>query len=365
MKENGLNIVLDQRSAVPLYEQICQQIRQKIESQELEVGVPLPTNHEFCKLLQVSYTTAHQAMALLAKEGYVTRQARRGTVVKGIPRRGVVGIYSWVELLEHGTKHEYYRMITRYLSRGLEEQAHVYRMYLGSESPTTRNLACEDLIRHVESGALCGVALTLAFPKMDELMKAAEKAHTPVVCMTGEPQSSYSVSMNLWGMGHQAADFLCQQGRKRVGVIFNGQSNTLTNHGRYAEILQDRGLPVRESWIIPAAPTEMGGYEAAGQLPVSELDGLIIMDDVIAMGVDRRLKEMGVNVPRDLMVCTFWNHGTRFHLSLPFERFEFDVKGQAKSIIGLLQDAISGQRISEPHRVVDPTHHMKRDTAMV
>ena len=77
MNENELNIILDQRSAVPLYEQICQQIRRKIESRELEPGASLPTNHEFCERLQVSYTTAHQAMAKLAKVSFCRHSDRQ------------------------------------------------------------------------------------------------------------------------------------------------------------------------------------------------------------------------------------------------------------------------------------------------
>src|SRR5688572_9591849 len=109
--QTELNITIDQASAIPLYGQICEQIRRKVETRQLVPGTLLPTSHELCARLKVNYKTAHQAMATLAKEGYVTRQARRGTVVKGIPRRGVVGIYSFPDYFSEDKKHEYYRLI--------------------------------------------------------------------------------------------------------------------------------------------------------------------------------------------------------------------------------------------------------------
>jgi hypothetical protein len=41
-------------------------------------------------------------------------------------------------------------------------------------------------------------------------------------------------------------------------------------------------------------------------------------------------------------------------LSLPFERFEFDVAEQARLAMNLLRNAINGRRIGQPHVRVAP-----------
>lgn len=356
MKEDQLNIILDQRSSVPLYEQICQQIRQKIESRQLEAGAPLPTNHEFCERLQVSYTTAHQAMATLAREGYVTRMARRGTVVKGVPRRGVVGIYSWVELLGGESEHDYYRMVMKYMNRRLEHAGRVHRMYLGSEKVQTPNLACDDLIRHVSGGSLCGVVLTLSFPRTEELMRAAEASHVPVVSLVGDQRVDYRVSVDLVQVVSQAANLLQRHQRNRVGVIYNSRSNSVRNREQLAEILGSAGIELRDSWIVAGEDTQEGGFEAAGRIALGQLDGLIVPDDVMAAGVDRWLAEHGVGMREDLMTCAMWNRGSRMRLSRPWELFEFNAEEQVRLAMDLLQDAIDGRRIAEPHVFMAPTH---------
>jgi|GEM_PF-4747621 len=186
-----LTITVDQRSAVPLYEQICQQIRQKIESRQLMPGTSLPTNHQLRDRLRVNYKTAQLAMATLAKEGYVTRQARRGTIVKGVPRRGVVAIYLWIELFGHETKNEYYRLLTGHLGRQLEKHARVHRMYLGSGAADTPNTAYEDLLRHLTGGSLCGALLVNPPPNVQELIGHARTARVPMVSLFGGDVADY------------------------------------------------------------------------------------------------------------------------------------------------------------------------------
>lgn len=363
MKQDELNITLDQRSAVPLYEQICQQIRRKIESRQLQPGAPLPTSHDFCEQLQVSYTTAHQAMSTLAKEGYVTRMARRGTVVKEIPRRGVVGIYAFMELLGPEMKYDFYRVITAHLSRQLENHGRVYRMYLGTESLQTPNTAAEDMMRHLMGGTLCGAILINPFPRVGKLVEQSRIARVPVVALSGNNEADYSVRVDYAEAIRSAAAYLKQQGRKRVGLIYNQDSLTLRDPKVMGQVLGECGYDSSPSWIVGGDDTEEGGYEAAGQLPMGELDGLILQDDVMGLGVERRLMEMKVWVPDALAVTILCNRGSRVRARLPFEPIEFDAEKQVQASLQLMQNAISGMRISKPHRKVAPVHGSFRNAA--
>lgn len=359
MTSTELDITIDARSAVPLYEQICQQIRQKIESKQLAPGMALPTNHELCARLRINYKTAQQAMATLAQEGYVTRQARRGTVVKGIPRR-VVGIYAHFDLLREDGKHEYYRLITGHLIRLLESHGRIHRLYLGSATPQAPNAASEDLLRHLTGGTLCGVLLVNAPPQLEKLIQQSRSLRVPVIALSaGCAAAEYSAQSDLVGMVRVVAAHLHAQGCRRVGVIFNRDSAAFRQAGmgpdQIAQILQENNLSSQASWIVGRPETEQGGYDAAASLHLKELDGLIVEDDVMALGVDRRLSELGIDVPGDLMVATYWNHGSRLRLTLPFERFELDVAEQAHVGLQLMQDAIHGRRIAQPHVKILPT----------
>lgn len=349
MGDADLDISLDSRSAVPLYEQICQQIRSRIESRQLQPGAQLPTNHEFCARLQVSYTTAQQAMATLAKEGYVTRQARRGTVVKGIPRRGVVGIFAYGELYEHGCKNDYYRLLMKYLTREMEHAGRVYRTYLGSGSPDTTSMAREDLLRHLTGGAICGAMLVNPPHDVAEIVQQGREMRVPVVALVAGCDPDYSVLPDYARLVREMSSFLVQQGRRRVGVIFCRHSLALRDPNRIAEIMSQCGCSPKLSWLVGRQDTEAGGYEAAADMPFDEIDGLMVIDDVMALGVDRWMSQFEARMPGDLLGCTLWNQGSRLHTKHRFEHFELDVHEQVKLSLELLQHAIKGQRVLEPH----------------
>lgn len=355
MSQPALNITIDQRSAVPLYEQICQQIREQIEAGQLPVGASLPTNHELCDQLQIAYKTAQRAMSNLAREGYVTRQARRGTVVKGVPRRGLVAIYSWMQLFSPDSKHEYYRLLIGHLSSLLEKHGQDYRTYLGSETNAAANTASDDLLQHIASGAVTAALLVNHFPQPALLANQAKAMHCPIVSLIDKTHATCSVLVDTPAYVKAAAAHLHKQGRQRTGIIYNRAGRLLHQTGSSLnQLLTDAGCTTKPTWLAGNMDTEQGGYDAARSLPLDELDSLIITDDIMALGVSRHLREANAKAPHDLQVTTLWQKHSRLKLELPFTRFEVDVQEQAQLALQLLQAAVAGQRIKSPHITVVP-----------
>ncbi len=75
-------ISLDRGSAVPLYRQICQSLREAILSGELAEGVRLPTERALASELGVNRTTVMNAYNELASEGLIEGHVGRGTLVR-------------------------------------------------------------------------------------------------------------------------------------------------------------------------------------------------------------------------------------------------------------------------------------------
>lgn len=69
------------KGASPLYYQIKEILREKIENEEYLPGDTLPTELELQKLFDVSRITIRQAISELVNEGYVSRARGKGTVV--------------------------------------------------------------------------------------------------------------------------------------------------------------------------------------------------------------------------------------------------------------------------------------------
>ncbi len=75
-------IQLDRENGMPLYQQICERLREAILSGQLSDGTRLPTERALATELKVNRTTVMNAYNQLASEGLVEGQVGRGTLVR-------------------------------------------------------------------------------------------------------------------------------------------------------------------------------------------------------------------------------------------------------------------------------------------
>lgn len=76
-----MNIIISNSSNVPLYEQVKEQIKNKIVSNELKTGELLPSIRNLAKDLRISVITTKNAYDELEKEGYIETVPGKGTYV--------------------------------------------------------------------------------------------------------------------------------------------------------------------------------------------------------------------------------------------------------------------------------------------
>jgi GntR family transcriptional regulator len=76
-------VILDRRSAVPLYYQIYQHLLERIHLGTLQPGQPIPSEPEIASSLGVSRMTARQAVKTLCDTGVAYSQRGLGTFVSG------------------------------------------------------------------------------------------------------------------------------------------------------------------------------------------------------------------------------------------------------------------------------------------
>lgn len=79
-------LAVDQRSPVPLYHQIAEQIRAAVDARHLSTGSSLGSEKRLADELRVSLPTVRRAFEVLASEGVVTRRPGVGTFVSGVGR---------------------------------------------------------------------------------------------------------------------------------------------------------------------------------------------------------------------------------------------------------------------------------------
>ncbi len=72
---------IDRNARVPIYRQLKEIIRAKIERGEFKPGMRIPTEYELCETFSVSRISVRQALAELANEGFLYRRQGQGTFV--------------------------------------------------------------------------------------------------------------------------------------------------------------------------------------------------------------------------------------------------------------------------------------------
>ena len=76
-----MRLFIDNRSGVPIYDQIYTQIKSQIISGELEEDAPLPSIRNLAKDLRISVITTKRAYEELERSGFIYTVAGKGCVV--------------------------------------------------------------------------------------------------------------------------------------------------------------------------------------------------------------------------------------------------------------------------------------------
>lgn len=76
-----MQINIDFRSGIPIYVQICDQIKHQVAAGELKPGDQLPTVRQMAADLRVNFNTIARAYRILDEEGLISTQHGRGTFI--------------------------------------------------------------------------------------------------------------------------------------------------------------------------------------------------------------------------------------------------------------------------------------------
>ncbi len=105
---------------------------------------------------------------------------------------------------------------------------------------------------------------------------------------------------------------LIEQGYTRIAHIA-GRSHVTIGRDRlegYRQALQDHGFPVDENLVVPGGFQEQDGEEAMKHLLNLERlpDAVFAVNDPVAIGAYRLLRERGMRIPRDMALLGFCNN---------------------------------------------------------
>jgi LacI family transcriptional regulator len=120
-----------------------------------------------------------------------------------------------------------------------------------------------------------------------------------------------SIEIDNIKASYDITDHLIKQGCKRIAHItaFRLSSVAADRFKGYEQALQEHGIPVDDSLIIPTQLTLAAGIEAAHTILAmpKRPDGVFVINDACAVSCMQELKRHGVRIPQDIAFAGFNN----------------------------------------------------------
>lgn len=186
----------------------------------------------------------------------------------------------------------------------------------------------------------------------------------------GIPFVSFGRANDLWDFSYvdvdgmdgmrQVVRHLAEQGHERIAFV-RWPTLSLAGSHRYAgycAVMSELGLMVDERWLIEAENTPAHGQIAAQQLMALPPDvrptAIACVSDVVAIGVMRALREMGLAVGRDVAVTGFDDIPAAEHLSPPLTSVHQPLEAIGHQLMTMLLDVLQGLAVETRQILIQP-----------
>lgn len=139
-----------------------------------------------------------------------------------------------------------------------------------------------------------------------------------------------------------ATKHLIEQGHKKISCIIH----SITSHNLsyrfegYKKAMNEYGLKVEEDYIIKGDYHIESGYSAADVILRNNTTAVFVSNDMMTLGLLKRLKEEGLKVPADLSIVSYDNTLNDFIIDLQLTSVEQNILNLGKKASELMLDII-------------------------
>ncbi len=247
---------------------------------------------------RISSKTREKVLQAVDELGYVYNQVAANL---RLSRSNIVG------LLIHDITNPFYGEMIAGLSHWLEENDTLLFLANAEESVQRQNKFIESLM----SQNVGGVVLCPANNTDIHYLKTLQKRGFPVICIVrplGNDDFDFVGTNNFVG-GQLATEHLIQKGHRNIAFVGGNQYSQVRSHrlGGYVSKLLEYGVGIKEEYIVCCNATRIDGAVATRRLidRYPEITAFVCYQDIVALGVMRATKDLGMKLGEDLAVVGF------------------------------------------------------------
>ncbi len=163
---------------------------------------------------------------------------------------------------------------------------------------------------YYDSGRVDGFIIMTSVHKSKHIKQLLDHGAPFITWGNPLPEENFnSVSGDDFNGGKLAVEHLMYRGRKNIGFI-GGPAEEVEVKLRfkgYSHALRQAGIEIFPQWITYGDYTSQSGERAVERLltSVKDLDAVFVNSDMMAIGVLRKLRALGVKVPQDIAVAGY------------------------------------------------------------
>jgi diguanylate cyclase (GGDEF)-like protein len=193
----------------------------------------------------------------------------------------------------------------------------------------------------------------LGIKKFQSIMDIANKAkayNIPLIVIDGEIEGAFNITFGYTDAITRLTNHIIEH-HHATRINFMGGSNdnevSLARQHAYEQCLEAHGIPVEKKrityglfWSEPAKDEFKKYYETYNELP----EAVVCANDSMAIGICQAVKELGFNVPKDVMVTGLDGIREAMNYSPTITTARYNFKEMAEVISNVLDDYFNGTR---------------------
>lgn len=356
-------------------DQLVGALREKIANGAYPQGTTLPSERSLTEEFGVSRVTVRKALERLTDAGLVARSPGKGTYVRSAnggvdPFRAVVGPIALVSS-------QLTPSVASPIAAGCSSAAleHRSQLILCDTGGATFAEAHAREALHLRELYQQGVPAVIIW------WQGGDASKPWLERMLAEGRAVVMMDRYLEGLGadfvgiddenaaYQAVMHLAQQGRRRIACVVNALKVT-TSSGRlagYRRALADLGLPFDDElvMIVEEGASDVGARVAERIVSSRpKADGLLAVNDYVAIAVIEGLEARGVCVPDDIATVSFADMEVARHYRVPLTTVHQPFRAIGETAVHLVIERLETKRV-EPRRVLLPSSLVVRRSSGV
>lgn len=201
--------------------------------------------------------------------------------------------------------------------------------------------ALRDIIRRHK---VDGVILTRVLENWADIMYLKEKQVPFVVTGNCQDESVYQVDVDQRGGCHDLTDNLIKMGTRRMALLCGDLRQMVSQDRRdgYLAALRENNIPIERHLIAENAADRNVLEKVVLDILKEQVECIICSDDGICLSLLDYFREIGMTVPRDVRVASFYNSMVLNEYHPAITSLDFDIREMGRAAGNMLLRLLEG-----------------------